>query len=72
MSYTDQEYQQILQISNWTKPETDYLLDLCRQFDLRFIVIQDRWDKTKFSARSIEDLKERYYDMVNLLNKVAN
>lgn len=46
-------------------------MDLCRTFDLRFFVIQDRWDTSKFSARSIVDLKERYYDIVNTLNKVV-
>lgn len=68
-SYNDQEYQ-LLQLDNWTKQETDHLFDLCRQFDLRFTVIQDRWDVTRFSKRSIEDLKERYYDICNILNKV--
>jgi len=71
-SYTDAEYQQSLQIDNWTKPETDHLMDLCRTFDLRFFVIQDRWDTSKFSARSIVDLKERYYDIVNALNKARH
>lgn len=69
-SYTEPEYQQHLQLDNWSKQETDHLFDLCRQFDLRFTVIQDRWDSTKFSKRTIEDLKERYYDICNLLNKV--
>ena len=68
-SYNDQEYQ-LLQLDNWTKQETDHLFDLCRQFDLRFTVIQDRWDVTRFSKRSIEDLKERYYDICNIINKV--
>merc|ERR1712137_1376260 len=47
-------------------------MDLCRTFDLRFFVIQDRWDTSKFSARSIVDLKERYYDIVNALNKARH
>lgn len=57
--YTNAEYNEILINSNWTQAETDHLFDLCRRFDLRFIIIQDRWDSTKFSPRTVEDLKER-------------
>ena len=71
-TYTDNEYQQYLQLDSWKRDETDHLFDLCRQFDLRFHVINDRWDSTRFPARSVEDLKERYYDIVNLLNRVNN
>nr|SVE75157.1 EOG090X076S [Daphnia dolichocephala] len=70
-TYTDQEYQ-LLQLDNWTRQETDHLFDLCRQFDLRFMVIQDRWDNTRYSKRSIEELKERYYDICNILNKARH
>ena len=69
-AFSDLEYQQHLHDDNWTKQETDHLFDLCRQFDLRFVVIQDRWDKEKFSPRSVEDLKERYYNICNVLTKV--
>lgn len=41
----------------WTKEETDQLFDLCERFDLRFIVIADRFP----SSRSVEELKSRYY-----------
>ncbi|XP_070671163.1 SWR1-complex protein 4-like isoform X8 [Malus domestica] len=41
----------------WTKEETDQLFELCQQFDLRFIVIADRFP----SSRTVEELKERYY-----------
>ena len=69
-AFSDLEYQQHLHDDNWTKQETDHLFDLCRQFDLRFVVIQDHWDKEKFSPRSVEDLKERYYNICNVLTKV--
>lgn len=69
-SYNDQEYQQLLSTEGWTKSETDHLLELCRQFDLRFIIIYDRWDKNKYSNKTVEDMKERYYDICNILNKV--
>lgn len=41
----------------WTKEETDQLFDLCERFDLRFIVIADRFP----SPRTVEELKDRYY-----------
>lgn len=69
-NYTDQEYNQYLQVDGWTKAETDHLFDLCQRFDLRFIIIQDRWDREAFKTpRSVEDLKERYYNAVNSLQK---
>lgn len=57
-TYTHTEYVQHLVTSGWTEAETDHLFDLCKRFDLRFIVIHDRWDK-KFTPRSVEDLKNR-------------
>ena len=39
-SYTSVEYDQYLVDPDWTKEETDYFMDLCNQFDTRFVVIQ--------------------------------
>jgi DNA methyltransferase 1-associated protein 1 len=41
--------------------ETDYLLDLCDRFDLRFAIIADRYAPPRGQKRTVEDLKERYY-----------
>ena len=71
-SYTSVEYDQYLVDPNWTKEETDYFMDLCNQFDTRFIVIQDRYDTEKYKYRSIEDLKERYYGIVSTLEHVRS
>lgn len=49
--------------------ETDTLFELCQRFDLRWPVIHDRWP-SHLTARSIEDLKERYYSVTNILKKV--
>lgn len=65
------EYQQHLWTDGWTKEETDHLMDLARRFDLRFVIIQDRYDTEKFSKRSIEDLKDRYYKICGILAKVS-
>ncbi|XP_018328681.1 DNA methyltransferase 1-associated protein 1 isoform X2 [Agrilus planipennis] len=69
-SYTDSIYQQHLQTEGWTKEETDHLMDLARRFDLRFIVMVDRYDTEKFPKRTVEDLKERYYKICGIIAKL--
>ncbi|KAJ3131393.1 swr complex subunit [Physocladia obscura] len=49
--------------SEWTREETDELFALCKRFDLRFTVVVDRLESDK--SRTIEDVKERYYDVTN-------
>lgn len=46
--YTDEEYNNLLAAMDprWSRAETDYLMDLCVQFDLRFNVIADRYQVT--------------------------
>eukprot|EP00740_Mantoniella_antarctica_P016596 CAMPEP_0181373774 /NCGR_PEP_ID=MMETSP1106-20121128/15592_1 /TAXON_ID=81844 /ORGANISM="Mantoniella antarctica, Strain SL-175" /LENGTH=176 /DNA_ID=CAMNT_0023491563 /DNA_START=271 /DNA_END=797 /DNA_ORIENTATION=- len=42
--YNDEEYESLLQFDpEWSKAETDHLFDLLARFDLRFVVVQDRW-----------------------------
>ena len=69
-TYSDMEYQQHLHDENWTRQETDYLFDMCKRFDLRFIIISDKWDREQYPSRSVEDLKERYYNICNKLTRV--
>ncbi|XP_024639129.1 SWR1-complex protein 4 isoform X1 [Medicago truncatula] len=57
--YTDEEYEKYLANPKWTKEETDQLFDLCERFNLRFIVIADRFP----SSRTVEELKDRYYSV---------
>jgi hypothetical protein len=52
-SYSTEEYHQHLRDEDWTKEETDYLIDLCQAYDLRFVVIHDRWE-WRGKERSIE------------------
>ncbi|XP_010241543.1 PREDICTED: SWR1-complex protein 4 [Nelumbo nucifera] len=59
IKYTDEEYEKYLTDPMWTKEETDQLFDLCERFDLRFIVIADRFP----SSRTVEELKNRYYSV---------
>ncbi|KAH9563747.1 hypothetical protein CY35_05G142500 [Sphagnum magellanicum] len=55
--YTDEEYSEHLVDPGWSREETDNLFDLCEQFDLRFIIIADRFTP----PRTVEELKGRYY-----------
>ncbi|KAF4458040.1 SWR1-complex protein 4 [Fusarium austroafricanum] len=42
--YSEDQYQQSLHHNDWTKEETDYLLNLARDFDLRWPLIWDRYE----------------------------
>lgn len=77
--YTDEQYETHLKSEYWSKEETDYLVDLAIEFDLRWVVIGDRYDykpserpKTdedsmavtlQAKPRTQEDMKARYYDV---------
>jgi DNA methyltransferase 1-associated protein 1 len=50
---------------DWSREETDYLFDLLRKYDLRFLVVADRWEYP--SQRTVEDLKHRYYSVCRKL-----
>lgn len=78
-AYTDAQYEQHLQSKDWTKEETDYLFSLVRDYDLRWILIDDRYDfrprtptagsdlqsalVVAVKPRAMEDLKVRYYQV---------
>eukprot|EP00882_Tetradesmus_deserticola_P032191 GHRQ01036439.1.p1 GENE.GHRQ01036439.1~~GHRQ01036439.1.p1 ORF type:complete len:296 (+),score=146.40 GHRQ01036439.1:869-1756(+) len=51
----------------WTKEETDYLLDMLEAYDLRFVVVADRYNFPNGPPRSLEDLKDRYYAIARRL-----
>ncbi|GAA5980218.1 hypothetical protein JCM11641_005510 [Rhodosporidiobolus odoratus] len=63
--YTDQEYELWLKADDWSKAETDHLFDLAHRFDLRFIVMTDRWELP--SERGVDALKNRYYSICRTL-----
>ncbi|KAI8988980.1 hypothetical protein BDB01DRAFT_783917 [Pilobolus umbonatus] len=60
LEYSDEDYAKYLTDADWTKEETDYLFGLCKQYDLRFPVIEDRYTYPN-KTRTMEDLKDRYY-----------
>eukprot|EP00798_Chlamydomonas_sp_ICE-L_P002573 gene2573-30959_t len=63
LRYSEEEWESIIKgdSGDWTRHETDYLFDLCDRFDLRFSVIADRYEFASGPARSIDEMKERYY-----------
>lgn len=71
-TFTANEFNAHLRTSaqKWSKPQTDHLFELAQRFDLRFIIMADRWDKSAFGAKTVDDLKERYYEVVAILNRV--
>lgn len=60
VEYTDGEYE-VIKDPDWSREESDYLLELCREYDLRFPVIWDRYEFPNGKPRTMEDLKARYY-----------
>ncbi|TQS38597.1 hypothetical protein Golomagni_00897 [Golovinomyces magnicellulatus] len=79
VNYNDDQYRAHFQCSDWSKDETDYLMKLAEEFDLRWPIIWDRYDFQPKSSdmnnegeknviftsktRGMEDLKERYYQV---------
>jgi hypothetical protein len=67
LRYTDEEYQMCnILDSEWSRKETDTLMELCSLYDLRFHVIQDRFlaalpCKAGERSKTIPELKDRYY-----------
>ena len=59
--YNNEEWNDVVKndADGWSKEETDYLLEMCKAFDLRFTVIADRWDFKDGPERLLEDLKDR-------------
>jgi len=76
-SYSDDEYARVLAshhdpLAKWTKEETDVLMKLCARFDLRWVVVADRYNThplAKGALRSVEDVKYRYYEVTRLLSE---
>lgn len=76
--YNDNQYEAYLKSDDWGREESDYLIDIAKDYDLRWIVIADRYDyqpnKTSVEGgstavvkppkqRTMEGLKARYYEI---------
>ena len=51
----------------WSKVETEYLFDMLRKYDLRFIVAKDQKSCGEPVREDIEDMKTRYYQVCRAL-----
>ena len=71
MRYNDEEWESLIQADeDWTKEETDYLLDLIETMDMRWFAIADRYMYEKDGntrERSVDDIKGRYYSIARQL-----
>ncbi|KJH46624.1 Myb-like DNA-binding domain protein [Dictyocaulus viviparus] len=66
--FTDEEYEKYFKLDKWTLEETRHLFDVCRRFDIRWPIVHDRYDREKYGFRSMEDLKDRFYSIINELS----
>ncbi|CAD5207513.1 unnamed protein product [Bursaphelenchus okinawaensis] len=69
--FTQEEYERHFQADRWTFESTDYLFEMCERFDLRWPVINANFD-TKHGVFSMEDMKDRFYRISNLLKRDKN
>ena len=70
-TYTLNEYNTHLRMNTkWNKAQTDHLFELAQRFDTRFVIMADRWDTKQFGDKTVEDLKERYYEVTGILQKL--
>jgi len=71
LDYTEEEYEKLFKNeTNWSKEETDHLFELVKRFDRKWFVINDRFDHKMNPDkihRSVEDLKERYYQVCDII-----
>ncbi|KAF9575522.1 swr complex subunit [Mortierella alpina] len=66
IDFTQSDYTTHLQDSDWSYEETKYLWDLCRRFDLRWVVIQDRYE---WPAQEQDRMALQYYNGNSLAPK---
>lgn len=57
--YTDEEYSLYLVSESWSKEDTDALVAVCHQFDMRWAIIADRIELNV--GRPVEEMQARYY-----------
>ncbi|KAL8898012.1 MAG: hypothetical protein Q9192_002295 [Flavoplaca navasiana] len=86
-AYSDEQYDAHMKSDDWTKDETHYLVDLAYEFDLRWVVVADRYNyqppqvaqdenamaiTTPIKSRTMEDMKARYYQVAAIAMTLVN
>ena len=69
VEFSKEEYDTLIKPNdrNWNYEQTCYLWDLIKRYELRFIVIMDRFDEEKYGERTVESLKDRYYSVARTI-----
>jgi len=69
VEFTEDEYNNLIKPNdrNWNYEQTRYLWDLIKRYELRFIVIMDRFDEENYGERTVESLKDRYYSVARTI-----
>jgi hypothetical protein len=70
IEFTDEEYNSLLKDENWTKEDTELLLETTAEYALRWPVIYDRINLSQ--SKSSEQLMARYYFIVKTLEQGTN
>lgn len=68
--YDDEEWEALIaEDPNWSREESDYLLDLVQRMDMRWVAIADRYEFPNAAGqkRTVEDIKARYYSIARQL-----
>jgi DNA methyltransferase 1-associated protein 1 len=65
VTFTHEEYETLLRSEKWTESESEYLLDLCYTYELRWPVILDRYSLQP--PRRTEELQHRFYSILSSL-----
>ncbi|PHH76581.1 hypothetical protein CDD80_1402 [Ophiocordyceps camponoti-rufipedis] len=52
--YTDDQYRQLLQSDGWSREETDYLMDMVEEYDIRWPIIWDRYEWNPPATNGVE------------------
>ena len=69
IEFTKDEYDKLIKPNdiNWNYEQTMYLWNLIKQYNLKFIIIYDRFDEITYGKRTIESLKDRYYSIAKII-----
>ena len=69
VEFTKEEYDKLIKPNdrNWNYEQTMYLWDLIKQYQLKFVVIFDRFDEQTYGERTVESLKDRYYSVARTI-----
>ena len=72
ISYTDEEYEKFYKDPEWSRKDTDKLIEVSEQYDLRWPVIFDRIKFPSSTDRPLEAMQCRYYTILLKMKTIRN